>query len=418
MTAARRPGTEIFVVSVRPAFYEAVREAAGAIEGIRVAFVAQDRGPDLLKSCLEVLERREAAVLLIDTEGHVEERMLLIQEISERQRLSRVLVAGPTEDSSLILKCQRAGASDYIPLPVTRENLVESIGRLWRRLGADAQASRQRSGRIFHFLGSKGGCGTTTVATNLAAVLAKAGRSTLLLDLDKVGTDIALLLDLKPAFTVIDVLESSHRLDRDLLNGMILKHDSGLCVLPSDERLGKASSLDGRKLEQLLHFVRDQFDCVVVNTRDAADPVAETTWSVANVVHLVTTLDLLSLRRAQWSLQKLSQAGVPKEPLRLVLNRCEKNGSITREDAERVLGMKAAWCIPTEAAAVQESLERAVPFATHGRTSLQTNFNDYASELLGVPIGEPAAGGRSKVLPRWLWRKAVPTEAQTEGGMA
>lgn len=77
---------------------------------------------------------------------------------------------------SLILRAVRAGAREFLPLPATGTDLLESIGRLCPRVGASA--GMPRSPQVIAVTGAAGGVGCTSIAVNLAATLCKTMRAT------------------------------------------------------------------------------------------------------------------------------------------------------------------------------------------------------------------------------------------------
>ncbi|HEV8375753.1 MAG TPA: hypothetical protein VGR38_05900, partial [Candidatus Polarisedimenticolia bacterium] len=236
--------------------------------------------------------------------------------------------------------------------------------------------------------------------TNLAVTLVSGGHSTLLVDLDLSAGDAALLLNLSPTFTVSDAVQNTHRMDRELLNGMVLKHVSGLEVLSASENPEKAAGMDPVRIAQLLGFLRDHYDCVVVNTGDVSHPVTQAALAQADLVHVVTTLDLLALRRTQWCLRRLDQAGIARELVRLVVNRYDRNPYISLDEAEKVLELKVSWTVPLDGRSIPEALNDGIPFMSRNHNGLATCFEKYAAAL--VPSGEshpPASpGGKKKVL--------------------
>jgi pilus assembly protein CpaE len=281
-------------------------------------------------------------------------------------------------------------------VPFDRKGLTEALRRLGRRVAPDGGATPGGRGRIVTFLGSKGGCGTTTVAANLAVTMARQGHQTILVDLDLTGGDLAVLLDLVPSFGVPDVVENAHRLDRDLLNGMVMKHASGLEVLCAGEDPERAAGVDASRLAPVLAFLRDHYECVVLNTKDAYDPLAAAAAQHADAVHLVTSLDLLALRRAQWAISRLTREGIAAELFRLVVNRYEKNPYVTLEEAEKVLGMKVAWTIPADPRTVRQALHEGLPAVTASRNGLHSAFEEYAGRL--SVKSQPAAAPRRGLL--------------------
>ncbi len=396
MINAKSPFTELLIVSDRPAFQAEVHQAAVGAEGIGIGSVEGGPRPGSLAACLAALGSRKGAILLIDGLQDPAAALLLCQALFDRQPSARVFLAGGGADPNLILRALRSGASEFLPVPLERRTLLEAIQRLWRRAAPEGSEPLRRRGRVFPFLGAKGGCGTTTLASNLAVVLALRGHSTILVDLDLSAGDVSLMLNLNPSFTVTDVVQNAHRLDRDLLSGMVTKHVSGLEVLASGEDPERSRDLDPAKIGQILSFLRDQFECVVVNTRGADDPAGQAALNHADLVHLVACLDFLSMRRAQWVLRRLSQGGLSREMIRLVVNRYDRSPYITLEEAEKVLDLKVAWTVPLDLKTAQEALNDGVALVTRNRNGLLGSFAGYAATL--VPGGlESAAAPRKKL---------------------
>src|SRR6266571_2542414 len=102
---------------------------------------------------------------------------------------------------------------------------------------------------------------------------------------------------------------------------MILKHASGLEVLSASENPDRALDVEPLQITQILNFLRDQFECIVVNTGDPTGPLALAAVGQADLIHVVSCLDLLALRRAQWALRRIARFGLHRDLLRLVINR-------------------------------------------------------------------------------------------------
>jgi pilus assembly protein CpaE len=395
MTAQKAVMTELMVLTDRPSFLEAAGKTVGEPDGVRVASLEGSPRKGALNACMAVLQARSSSIILIDTDVEPDAALDLVREICDRQPAARVLISGGARDPDLILRSQRAGASEFLPSPLERKALLDSIHRIWRRLAPEAHGTARRRGQVFPFLCTKGGCGATTVATNLAVSLARRGHSTLLLDLDLSAGDVALLLNLQPTFSVVDVVQNLHRLDRELFSGMTLKHASGLEILPARENLDQAAAVGPAQIAQVLKFMKEQFDCVVINTRNATDALAQAAVNEADLVHVVSCLDLLSLRRAQWALHRMAQSGVSRDLIRLVISRYEKNPYISLEEAEKLLDLKIAWTIPADPRTVHEALNEGVPFVIRSRNGLHGCFESYAGGLIaGGDAGKTPPGRR------------------------
>jgi pilus assembly protein CpaE len=78
------------------------------------------------------------------------------------------------------------------------------------------------------FFGAKGGSGTTTLAVNCGVEVARMSRrSTVIVDLKPGLGEVALFLGVKPSYTVLDAIDNLHRLDREFLRELVVKHKSG-----------------------------------------------------------------------------------------------------------------------------------------------------------------------------------------------
>src|SRR5262245_57269149 len=398
MKTSKTPPTDLFVVTERPAFLEQVRKAVSEHDSIHVKPMESGPRSARLNGCLAVLESSETSLIVVDTEVDCAFMLTLVQEIFDRRPSPRVFVAGGMGDPNLMLRAQHAGAAEFLPLPLDGKVLCEAVARFWKRSAPHSHAPKSTRGRVFTFLSAKGGCGATTLATNLAVTLASAGRSTLMVDLDLSAGDAALLLNLSPSFSVTDAVANTHRMDRELLNGMVLKHVSGLEVLAATEDPEKAAVTDPTRVAQLLKFVREQYDCVVVNTGSLSEPAAQASLTQADLVHVVTTLDLLALRRAQWCLRRLEQAGISNDLIRLVVNRYDRNPYISREEAETVPERKVAWTVPLDTRSIPEALNDGIPFVSRNRNGLSTCFENYAMSLAPNGGSPASTHPRKKVL--------------------
>src|SRR5206468_8589022 len=93
---------------------------------------------------------------------------------------------------------------------------------------------RSSAAQILTFIGAKGGCGVTTIVTQLAAMLASTGKKTLLMDLHPSLGDAALYLGFTAArYHSYELIENTDRLDTELLQSLILHHSSGLDIVPA-----------------------------------------------------------------------------------------------------------------------------------------------------------------------------------------
>ena len=123
------------------------------------------------------------------------ERGLGMLPMASRLAPGKVLAVGPASDSKLVLRALRGGADDYVDSAELESELELAIGRM-----ADAAKGPARSAKLVALLSPNGGSGSSTIAANLAAALAKEHKSTGLVDLKLEAGDLSALLDLKPTY--------------------------------------------------------------------------------------------------------------------------------------------------------------------------------------------------------------------------
>lgn len=169
-------------------------------------------------------------------------------------------------------------------------------------------------------ISAKGGCGATLVATHLAVGQA-AARRTCLVDLDVCKGDVAGFLDLPDDRSVNLLLERLDHVDDVLLRGSVTVHASGLHVLAQPYDLTELQHLTADETRTLLDRVRQAYELVIVDAGSRIDAVTLAAALVADEVVLLTTPDVCALRDAQRVLRLLRRLKVPREHVRLVVNK-------------------------------------------------------------------------------------------------
>src|SRR6185437_16704079 len=131
-----------------------------------------------------------------------------------------VLAVGLTSDSKLILRALHEGADHYID----EADLEMQLDAVLSRLKLKEEGARPPSGQVIGLLGASGGSGTSTLAANLAAVLARDAGRCALIDLKSGVGDLAALLDLKPAHNLADLCLNAARMDRAMFESALVLH--------------------------------------------------------------------------------------------------------------------------------------------------------------------------------------------------
>jgi pilus assembly protein CpaE len=233
--------------------------------------------------------------------------------------------------------------------------LRETVGGLG---GAEDHSSR---GKLVTVFSAKGGCGKTTLATNLAAALADRGRREVcLVDLDLAFGDVAIALQLFPAHTIADALPLAENLDPSAIASLLTPHSPGLTTLVAPIEPGTAESIPATLVASLLELLKQQFDFVVVDTPPAFDDHVLAAFDQSDLVALLATLDIPALKNLKLTLETLDLLNYPRERWRLVLNRADSKVGLALNEVEKTLKAPIAAQIPSSRD-VPASINRGVP---------------------------------------------------------
>ena len=280
-----------------------------------------------------------------------------------------IVVVSSLGDREHLRKAMQAGARDFLAKPLRAadlqaavKGLLETDGR--RRVALEAGGKSLAQGEVITVYSVKGGIGKTTVAVNLAAALARQTKQRVgVLDLDLQLGDTAVLLNFLPEYTVFDAASNAGRLDPELLQSYMRQDQSGIYVLPAPMRPEEGEEIGAEQVKQVLELMVKSFDYVVVDTPpQISDPVAAA-LDVSTLVLLVTTQEVLSLRRTKVALQMLRTWGYSEDKVKLVLNHAYRMNGASGKDIEAGLDYKIYWQIPNDTAVVA-ALKVGLPFVT------------------------------------------------------
>ncbi len=272
-----------------------------------------------------------------------------------------VMAYSADPDVRLAIRFMRAGVREFFTLPLDNGEIAEALIRASNRSTAPPEPARAAS-KVFTFLGTKGGCGVTTIAANFAISLAQESeRSTLLIDLGLPLGDAAINLGIVPEFSVANALQDPTRLDSNFLNTLVARHSSGVGVLaaPSDFQ---ADQPNREFLDKLLGVARQDFEFIVVDLGSRVDLMDTALFASDAVIYLVTQVGISELRNANRMITRF----FPKRDwgLQIVLNRY-KPATLLFDDKniEKALTRPTQWRIPDDWASARRTQSTATPLA-------------------------------------------------------
>ena len=209
-----------------------------------------------------------------------------------------------------------------------------------------------KRGRMVLVFSAKGGCGKTTVSTNLAQALAQdTSKSVCLVDFDLQFGDVAIALQIEPTKTISDAIriqqaQVGKTVDAQDIASLVTSYRPNLDVLlaplnPSDVEFVTPNLAHG-----ILTALRQRYDFVVIDAPPAFTEVILRAFDIADQYLLLTTLDTPSLKNLKVTLDTLTELGLPTSKWKVVVNRSTARAGVSIADVEKATGQPVYAAIP------------------------------------------------------------------------
>jgi len=253
-------------------------------------------------------------------------------------------------DTSVLAEALRSGMREVVE-ERDLTGLGAAVGRareVWQALNGPLAPSHANHGQLVTIFSPKGGVGKTTLAVNLAIALSNRGEKRVcVVDLDLGFGDIAITLQLIPARTMADAVNFESGLEFDVLEPLLTPHSTGISTLVAPVQPDAKDSIPASLVGRVLSMLKDNFDYVVVDTAPNFDEFVLQAFDETDVLLLVTTLDVPTLKNVKIAVETLDLLNFPKPRRRLVLNRADDKVGLSAEEVEGTLGMSIDASIPT-----------------------------------------------------------------------
>ncbi len=350
------------------------------------------------ESAIEELFASDPEVVFLDLGEDPADGISILRSICESSPDLIIIPAGPPVGAEALLEVMRSGASEYLPKPVSPDDVEAALTRAARKLGGVHTKDDREEARTLAILSAKGGVGVTTLAANLAIELRRASRSrTLLLDLNlELGTAAA-ILGIQPRYSFLDLIRNFHRLDDDLLDSYLERHESGIHLLASPDRPEEIEGVTEKHIRVLLHFLRGHFGFIVIDLGRHLNPIATAALEQSDQCLMVATPTLPTLRNIKRVLP-LVRVGAGSDPsaIKLLLNEYTEDGEISVAQVEEVLGLDVFLTLPKDDLALRHSVNIGRPVVLNGKSRYSKDVRSLSSLLAGTRPEGGSGGALSK----------------------
>ncbi|MDT8335258.1 MAG: AAA family ATPase [Desulfurivibrionaceae bacterium] len=308
-----------------------------------------------------------------------------------------VFVVSTEKDPKHIVEVMKAGATEYLVTPLDGKVLTNSIEEVRAKLTETGHIAK---GAVYSFISSKGGLGSSVLSVNTAATLAatiKNGNAVALCDISFQSGDTSVLLDILPETTIVDICRNFHRLDVSLLKGAMVKHKSGLELLAAPVSPEDYEMIKEGHIEKIIGLLTKLYDRIIVDcpSMSITGSTIEA-FRVSSKVFVVIDLSLPAIRNAVRITQMIRKLGIGDEKIEFILNRYEKNATLSIEDAEKNLGKQIFWLFPNDFSDIMSSINEGVPVVQlHPRSLISKNIMSFTQKLRNKLESKDYRGART-----------------------
>lgn len=357
----------------------------------------------------DVLEQTTPDVGVVSLDSNPDQAIELIERLAAEIPDTAILAASRDTDGHLILKTIRAGAREFLTLPITDEDLSGALQRVSQQKFGSAEGG-SRSSEVIAVAGATGGVGTTSTAVNLGCVLAEnTMNSVALLDLDLALGDADVFLDSIPDYTLADVVQNVSRLDIQLLKRSLTKHSSGLYLLPRPVELHDTVAITDESIRKVIGLMKASFTHLIIDLSKTYSVLDMAAIESASRVILVTQLDLPCLRNVVRLMMSFEEIEDLKSKVEIIVNRAGlDSGQISLKKAKETLGREVFALLPNDYRTMVEVRNNGVPLIVQApKAGITHAIRDLAAKLEGDnqqtgESGNAVKGGESK------WKKFWP----------
>jgi len=181
--------------------------------------------------------------------------------------------------------------------------------------------------------------------------------------------DVAVFVNEQGKNTIVDIATRVDELDPDIVESVMINHAaSGVHILAAPSRPEYAEKVSGDQFSHLIDYLRQMYAYVVIDTTPILTDITLTAIDKSDVIVLVTTQDIPSIKNARLFLDLLQTIGIERERIVFTMNRFDKRIAITPERVGDNLKQKVAAVIPLDERVVVPAVNRGVPFILDNKT--------------------------------------------------
>jgi pilus assembly protein CpaE len=373
----------------------------------QIRLIAEIDEPSLLA---HAVAQFPAELVLVDLDPNPAVVLECVRQIHEVTPDLPVFAISTQTDGDVVLRAMRAGIREYLVKPLNIEELEQAASRL-----SGGQVKSKKPGQLISVMGSAGGVGCTTIATNLAVELADLvgpEQKVAVVDLDFRFGHVATMLDVHGQFTVADLCSTPEQLDPEMVLKAMIRHDTGVHVLRRPHSFAQAEMITAAHCANILSTLQELCTYVVVDGPTRHDPGGRSVLDAADHNLLLFQLLVTHVRNADRMLQELAVQGFNTDRISLVCNRLGRDSAhLEVQQVETILNRKILLTITDDWKAVSSSVNIGQPLKTEFERSKVRNDIRNLAKIIHCPETMAAAANKGAGLLGKFFKKKPASPA-------
>jgi pilus assembly protein CpaE len=336
----------------------ALNRYPNAIDLIRTLRV---HAPEVVFLSFESIDRAREVVKFLETEANG------IQIVAVHRNV----------DARILQETMRAGVREFVADPFERSAVIEALATV-KSLVDRKPPTLESTTQIFGFLPSKAGVGTSTIALNVSAAMARRpDMHVLLSDFDLNSGMMRFMLKLQNEYSVIDAMEHSLKVDEHLWPQLVTSLET-LDVLHAG-RCNPNFRVEGAQIRAVVDFMRRNYQALCFDMSGNLERYSLEIMQDCKRILMVCTPEIPSLHLAREKMHFLRNFDLDTR-VAIVLNRCGKKAVFNKEQVEEILGVPVIRTFPNDYVGVNRAVTAGKIVDVN--SDLGKSFTQFAQELL------------------------------------
>jgi pilus assembly protein CpaE len=293
---------------------------------------------------------------------------------------AQIVILSVQSDADYMRRAMQAGARDFIPKPPSGDELIatirmvsvhareqrEKLAKQAQREASDGGLGRgfggmERAGKLIAAYSPKGGVGCTTLVSNIAIGINSVQTPAVLVDTSLQFGDLSVFFNMQVKTSIVDLAANVNDLDAEMLDEVLMQHESGLRLLAAPPRPELADEITADQVRKILQFLKTRYPYILVDTSSTMDDITLAVLDSADLLMTVSTPDIPAIKDARLLFDLLSVLDFPIERVVFILNKMDRRTGITAEAVAENLKCTVDGSIPAEERTVSTSINRGEP---------------------------------------------------------